>query len=339
MTIKGRLFHLVVGLAAAWLLPTLASAAGPIVWDYEINGRPGPALSAEDRQTLIGFVKRAFPEAGFSAASPSAGPAVWLKKGGPGSLDAVLALPDRAGNDLSPAVICPVAPFVDAKLTASQMKRWPFTALGKLFTDCSADAGPTALGSGAVIGKNLVLTAASNIYDGAFVDKAKLCFSPAYYNGEAPHGTWRPVSLGVLSLYRVYEWPCVNVGFMVMETSNNRSISSFTGEIGLIVNIANRGREFYTLGYPEDAYGGLIPIITRAYFALDDESESGWSCSPPMGIGGEMGEGAQGGPWLTEYGGDWYINGLTAYTYSACPEVQYSPFFGDEALRGYREVE
>lgn len=339
MGITKRIIGLAAGLAAICCLSWSAAAAGPITWDYEIGGGEAPALSAGEEQTLIDFVNRAFSKAGFSAAGASAKPEVWLKRGSPGSVETGRLLPPRGEAELSPAVICPVAPYADAKLTTSQMKRWPYTALGRLFTDCSTDAGPTGLGSGVVVGKNLVLTAASNIYDGAFTDKAGLCFSPAYYNGEGPHGTWRPVNLGVLTLYKVYEWPCVNVGFMVMETKNGRSISSLTGEIGLAVNIDNRGREFFTLGYPEDAYHGEIPIITRASFALDDESESNWSCAPPMGIGGEMGQGAQGGPWLTEYGGEWYVNGLTAYTYDACPRVQYSPFFGDEVLRGYREFD
>ncbi|MFT3766991.1 MAG: hypothetical protein QM820_15955 [Minicystis sp.] len=212
---------------------------------------------------------------------------------------------------------------------------WPYPTTGKLFflfhgESCSASAF--------VVGPNLVMTAAHNLYgedpdDHRLYWSSNLSFIPAYRDGSCPYGV-RPLTQQIV----LQKWLDTNgdsdwdVGFGIVA-----GLGATVGYMGLVFDQspAQSGASWTALGYPDDApFDGTRMWQSTGSFTGDDPDGT-LAKGMDSGIGVE---GSSGGPWLLGLGGGWYANGLNSYGHDDRPGIQYSPYFGAEVWSTYREL-
>jgi V8-like Glu-specific endopeptidase len=243
---------------------------------------------------------------------------------------------DRAEgrNLISPARL-PLRSTVTGNLTAysavqvSNPLVFPYSSTGKLFYTRN---NLNYAASASAIYTNTILTAAHTLFDFATQQwSTNILFVPAYANGQAPLGTWGVSTSYTLSGYSTTGLNDYDIG---MATTTPLNMGATTGYLGMAVNEGWSGIVWQALGYP------AAPNPPYDGSAM-------WSCTGPttgldpngtvaVGMQSNFTTGASGGPWLIN--GSSNANGISSYGYSSTPDIEYSPYFGNDVWQMFMQV-
>lgn len=143
------------------------------------------------------------------------------------------------------------APTKDRRIKVENTQYWPFSVHGRLISTCEGDS---YLGSGTIIGSQLVLTAAHNVYirkHAQAIDKDSIKFMPAMNGFACPYG-----KLEIAEIYypKEYEYSGKeDYALLVLK----EPIANHTGCFGLKpMNKEDlKGKAAYLYGYPTDMPG------------------------------------------------------------------------------------
>lgn len=248
----------------------------------------------------------------------------------PGEISNRRLLP--SGTDLRPSA-CPASQFT--RRTVSPTTSSPYMTVGKILVDGTWNH----IASGAVVGRNVVLTAGHvTAENGAWYDPGKMIFIPGYDNGAEPYGRWEVTKACTFSQWKDDGWNCADVAFLTLKPKNGQYIGDVVGYLGFMTG-HDVDQTYYQYGYPANGNLGHSLIEVISGYGDRDWLEGGVSCHMPVGVGNDMDEGCSGGPWLVRSSGSYYAAGLNAYSYQNwCADTQYSPYFGEDVQILYDHV-
>jgi len=171
---------------------------------------------------------------------------------------------------------------------------FPYRAVGKLFFNDAM--GDSFVCSGAVITRRLVITAGHCVHGGpgeGWYDD--FIFIPAYYDGDAPFGTWEYSTAFVDTTWsnsgvvpNAADW-----AILEMQDQGGNRISEVTGKLGFVVNLM-ADNHLHLLGYPVNLDGGeeMHQITSGDYYYYIDNT---------VLYGSDMSGGSSGGPWVQNF--------------------------------------
>lgn len=204
--------------------------------------------------------------------------------------------------------------------------------------------------SGAVVGRDVVVTAAHCVSDGAGRWADNWTFIPGYRAGKAPYGTFRARTIFVSSLWAGGGDPAADVAFVRVVPANPRAAKRIPPSLPISFARAPRGssgighrapatkrppasKRTFVFGYPAaPPYSGKTLDYCAGAVRPDPYGD------PDKGLACKMTEGDSGGPWLSKFNkktGSGVIVGLTSFKYSGKDQVLYSPFLGTVAHKLY----
>jgi V8-like Glu-specific endopeptidase len=224
-------------------------------------------------------------------------------------------------------------PFTRFQVLASEVKKYPDSAIGKLFF---TQKGVDYVCSASAIGPNEIWTAGHCVNAGDGSSSAwstNVVFVPAYKNGSQPFGQFSCNSLSTWSIwasshdfhYDLGSAHCTN-------NSSGQNFASRTGYLGFAWNQAYE-QHFDDFGYPAASpFDGKTMQTCQSSFGHLDTLIGG-SGPTPFAIGCDMTGGSSGGPFVWQYGSGNYVNGHNDYKYTSPsqPLEMNSPYFGNEA--------
>jgi hypothetical protein len=204
----------------------------------------------------------------------------------------------------------------------------PATTSGKVFF---TKAGLNYVCSGSAInsnGKRVVFTAGHCVHSGGpnGAWHTNWAFVPAYNNGARPYGTWtaaQPWSLNgwINSSNRAYD-----IGAVVTNLLNGRRLVNVVGGQGIEWNFP-LVQYMYQFGYPSRAPFNGQTLQYCSNWTYNDGGFEGINCN--------MTEGASGGGWLDDFGGQFgWLDGVNSWVFWNAQGVRYkwnSPYFGNGA--------
>ncbi len=110
-------------------------------------------------------------------------------------------------------------------------------------------------------------------------------------------------------------------------------------EAGGFTFLANlpRQQHFHVKGYPSaPPFDGEHHHTCAAGYAASDQPTGIVGVDPAtIGVGCDMTGGSSGGPWIVDWGTNFYLNGNVSYGYEGFPDELYGPYFGNAAQNLY----
>ena len=120
-------------------------------------------------------------------------------------------------------------------------------------------------------------------------------YVPAYFNGDAPFGTWAATEAFVTASWAdSAEVPHANdFALLEMEDQNGMTIADVTGKIAFRAD-SLADNHLTLLGYPTNLDGGeeMHQVTTGDFVDLEDGT---------VAYGSDMGGGSSGGPWIQNF--------------------------------------
>jgi V8-like Glu-specific endopeptidase len=174
----------------------------------------------------------------------------------------------------------------------------------------------TSYCSGTSISGNVMLTAAHCLYDSTSnVWYNNWVFTPAYWTGAAPYGTFAATTCWVLTSwvnlsggYAINTWARHDVGVCKMGTnSSGQTLNQAVGFMGRQWNYPYV-RHQHTMGYPFRNYQNTT-IGAAGKYLRTCAAETFQQALNTRGMGCNWGPGISGGPWIAGY----KINTVTGY--------------------------
>lgn len=231
-------------------------------------------------------------------------------------------------------------PYTQYRLRPAETKQFPLRAVGKLFLVAPDGTGGEC--SAASIGNQAIWTAGHCVHVGGgglagFMTEGY--FIPAYDGTKAcpgqgcPYGVWE-----VNQFWAPNQWvnrgnSHFDFGGAILLTLNGRTISQRVGNLGFVANIPNI-QHYHSFGWPAQApFTGhkLETCVASSAYTFN----WGTAGSPDTAIGCNMTPGCSGGPWIVDYRGGSYVNGVNSVR-RVLNGVEFgdemmSPYFGDAA--------
>ena len=140
--------------------------------------------------------------------------------------------------------------------------------------------------------RDLLITAAHCINGGKGSSgyDSNIVFIPGYRNGEAPFGVWTPAQLIVAPQWAQSSDPDYDIGFVVLQPSNGRTIEQVLGANRLA---EDTGYEYlvHVTGYPNSANE---PITCVNWTSRQSLTQLRFECAGYSG-------GTSGSPWVTRF--------------------------------------
>lgn len=173
---------------------------------------------------------------------------------------------------------------------------YPYSAVGKLFFD--KPSGGSAYCSASVIQRRVVLTAGHCVYTPGQGWHSNFSFVPAFFQGNAPFGTWRAAKMWTTSVW--YDggnkYPnAADFGMLEMrDNEEGERIGEVTGWLGWKTRSLTPNH-LHILGYPSNLDQGTeMHQVTSGSFDC---------CFGDTAIyGTDMRQGSSGGPWVQNFG-------------------------------------
>ena len=140
-------------------------------------------------------------------------------------------------------------------------------------------------------GKDLLITAAHCIHGGKGSGyRSDIVFIPGYRDGQEPFGVWTPARLIVAPQWADSSDPDFDVGFVVLQPNDGRTIEQVLGANRLMTDTGYRYLVHVT-GYPDSANA---PITCVNWTSRQSATQLRFEC------GGYTG-GTSGSPWVTRF--------------------------------------
>jgi V8-like Glu-specific endopeptidase len=178
-------------------------------------------------------------------------------------------------------------------IPSSAVEEFPYRAVGRLFF---SDGTDNFVCTAAVIARRLVVTAGHCVHDGPgngfFED---FLFIPAYFNGDAPFGTW-----SVTEAFVTADWAGDadvphpdDFALLQMEDQNGMRIADVAGKLAFVPDqLADN--HLTLLGYAGNLDGGeeIHQVNSGDFFDFLDGT---------VAYGSDMEGGSSGGPWIQNF--------------------------------------
>jgi V8-like Glu-specific endopeptidase len=316
----------------SWSAPTPQSVPG---WSAERFANAEPlsfALPAEAGTPSHEWIEPEGPVRFSPAAAPEG---EFLAAASPLEISGSTA---RAGYDYP-------GPYTQFRLRYSEAKQFPLRAIGKLFL--VAPDGTMGECSAASIGNFAIWTAGHCVHVGGggnagwmaagyFIpayDGTKPCSNAGVGKG-CPYGVWEVAYFGAPNQWVNQGNSHFDFGGAVLRRLNGKTISQRVGNLGFVANIPNV-QHFHSFGWPARApFTGhkLETCVASSAYVWD----WGTAGQPVTGIGCNMTPGCSGGPWIVDYRGGSYVNGVNSHRRVDPGGAEYtdemlSPYFGAAA--------
>jgi V8-like Glu-specific endopeptidase len=205
---------------------------------------------------------------------------------------------------------------------------YPYSAVGKVFGHDRL--GDYQCSGAAVVSSNesVVFTAGHCVHMRGAGWFDSLIFVPGYRDGVAP-SEWTAVDAWSTRAWISREDPRGDLAAVVVETDpTGATLTDSVGALGFASG-QSRQQHWDAFGYPAvRPFSGERQIVCSASYAA---AEPAFKRVPPMAIGCDQTAGSSGGPWILDFGGGNYLNGLNSYGYRALPEAMFGPYFGGGA--------
>jgi V8-like Glu-specific endopeptidase len=203
---------------------------------------------------------------------------------------------------------------------------YPYSAIGKIF---ATDAlGDYECSGAAVVSDNesVVWTAGHCVYLSESDWFTNMIFVPAYRDGTTPFGQWIASDAWIPNGWFNSEDARMDVaGVVIAPATTGATLTDTVGGLGFAYG-AGRVQHWESFGYPADApFNGMRQHVCSASFAVLDPF---YRRRSTIGIGCDMTAGSSGGPWILDFGGGNYINGLNSYGLRGLPDAMFGPYFG-----------
>ncbi len=197
----------------------------------------------------------------------------------------------------------------------------PYCKIGKLFFTVGADP---YTGSACVVGRNLLLTAAHNLYLNG-VWSTRILFVPAATDNYGAFGDWWDDRAWVPDDWHQRESDGADVGLVSLAPGGNGRYAQPVGEVvGTLAYLHGgdpAGRSWRDVGYSRN-FGDK-----RYMYAQDGEYRQALDGGSVIGMTGELAAGISGGPWLLWDDRHWpAVYGLHSFHNAADGQV-FSPYF------------
>lgn len=243
----------------------------------------------------------------------------------------------RAGYDYP-------APYTQYRLRYSEGKQAPLRTVGKLFLVAPDGTGGEC--SAASIGNHAIWTAGHCVHVGSGGNAGWMAagyFIPAYdgtkpcNNGQGkgcPYGVWEVAYFAAPNQWVNQGNSHFDFGGAVLRRLNGKTIQQRVGSLGFVANISNV-QHYHSFGWPARA-----PFSGNKLESCVASSAYTWEWPTPgpavTGIGCNMTPGCSGGPWIVDYRGGNYVNGVNSHRRVAQGGAEYSdemlsPYFGNPA--------
>ena len=183
-------------------------------------------------------------------------------------------------------------------------------------------------------GKDLLITAAHCINGGKGSSgyKSDIVFIPGYRDGEAPFGVWTPAQLIVAPQWAQSSDPDYDVGFVLLQPSDGRTIEQVLGANQLAEDTGYDCLVHVT-GYPSSA-DAPITCVNRT--SRHSTSQLRFQCAGYSG-------GTSGSPWVTRFNASsrtgTIVGVIGGYQEGGDTDsVSYSPRLGAATMRLYQQA-
>jgi V8-like Glu-specific endopeptidase len=183
-------------------------------------------------------------------------------------------------------------------------------------------------------GKDLLITAAHCINGGRGSNgyKSDIVFIPGYQDGREPFGVWTPARLLVAPQWANSSDPDFDVGFVVLEPHDGRSIQQVLGASQLGTDAGYRYLVHVT-GYPDSANS---PITCVNWTSRQSGTQLRFDCDGYTG-------GTSGSPWVTRFNArsrtGTIVGLIGGYQEGGdTPSVSYSPRLGPGIQQLYEQA-
>lgn len=183
---------------------------------------------------------------------------------------------------------------------------WPYSCNGKLFFSWN---GGDYVGSAGSIFLEVLLTAGHNIYD-----EGQWSTNFLYYPGYPVYGkSWGWTRAAVFTA-----WQSGNFDYdyaMILTSSSMAEV----GSIGAITSVPPTGLTWSAYGYPSAAPypGNQMYVATGSYVSGTSQITMN---------NNDMTQGSSGGVWLTNYNGQYGVNGVQSHRLNSQPTYAISPY-------------
>jgi V8-like Glu-specific endopeptidase len=227
------------------------------------------------------------------------------------------------------------APFTRLSVKTFTVDTWyPYSTVGKLFF---TQLGVNYVCSGSVIALKGIVTAGHCVHAGNGLRTGwsyNMVFVPSYKSGVAPYGQW---TLSTLMVYTTWYYGGTTNGWgmdygigRVNLNALGQSIGSRVGYLGFAWN-SSRIQSWWSFGYPAAApFSGAFMTLCTSSWAYD-ETYGGAAVPPLMSIGCDQTGGTSGGPWIRNFGGGNYVNGVNESRHTDMPLELNGPYFDTNA--------
>lgn len=217
-------------------------------------------------------------------------------------------LANQATDDSSRAYGTAGLPFTTSRVDMGGLqlsKLDYFRRAGRLFFKVGGDTGVC---SASLIKPGVVVTAAHCVADfGTNSGYSNFQYIPAYYQGQAPYGTWTATNVYVLNSYLKGTASCAQPGVVCtndiavikLAPQAGQYAGNYTGWFGYAWNgygFLQGKTQITQLGYPTSHDGGEMMQRTDAAGEVLAEASNNTL------IGSRQTGGASGGPWLVNFG-------------------------------------
>jgi V8-like Glu-specific endopeptidase len=236
---------------------------------------------------------------------------------------------------LAPAAQAVTIPF---ERTLTDTNAAPGVRAGKLFlhwpdgaqTDCSASVVDAP-------NHSTLITAAHCVYTNRHLGRVQyVTFSPGYHDGSSPYGEYISREIAVPPLWIAgrshFDYAFIVVG----RSSRGRAVQDVVGANPIAFN-QPREQNYRLIGYPTDPpFSGHTSWTCNTAWGGESNAPPPNEGDPPTILAGcDMGEGASGGPWLTDQGA---VASVTHTTVPSSPNVLGGPTLDDSAAALFGSV-
>lgn len=227
-------------------------------------------------------------------------------------------------------------------------RTYPYSAIGKLIIKFADDDRP-GFASAAVIGEQLILTAAHCLDESTYGEIEWAVFISAYDDGRTSNeiGRWSVKQCALHPVWLSERQRGYDVAICFLRKDRKSRLAGRTcGYLGMVFDNPVE-QLWHACGYPSElapepldkprAYDGGDLYENRsgfAYFA----PRRGKAAVPPIGMGSNMTRGCSGGPWILDLdtvssrADNNLINGVNSFRRKGFAQELFSPYFGRELL-------
>jgi V8-like Glu-specific endopeptidase len=235
---------------------------------------------------------------------------------------------DAVTDDLQPIGTSAVYNRYYGNLYSEMWTKYPYQAIGKLYSTNSLTGGRSSCTASVISSKNVIVTAAHCVYD--TVNNrwyTNMVFVPADRAGAAPYGVFPVRVATIFSAYASAPNFSAAIPYDIAvatlnNNSANRTVTSYTGWLG-------RSWDYGTViaphvvGYPGNVGGGSYSIFCTG----ESSAVSGLATNIAMGC--DQTFGASGGPWIRAFqpyaaGAQNYVGAVNSFIRSSAPNNLYA---------------